>query len=265
MLLIKLLGPIVVLVVALINVALLSKWRRLHDARTEAHRQVVRGLIFLLILGTVITCIVVCNDDRKASMLATEVRLKTQRIIDLAETNAVLGVRLADLADRNSSFMSGGNNYCYFDLVEPYDPTNCIAWYIIHTGPDRNVPVYQVRGYIQDLGKLNELKTKNPTMTGRAIREASTTYFDLGDVNPGDLRTYQRPDMGTRLNQAYLIDFYARNGHWQQMTILLRTNSTARWMQASRVRPREPLAPAMTHRYSGMSEGFPTNMLPQNW
>jgi len=265
MLLIKLLGPIVVLLVALINVALQAKWRRLHDGRTEVHRQVVRGLIALLILATITTCAVVWNDDRMARTLATEVRLKTQRIIGLAETNAVLGVRIADLADRNSRFLSGGDNYCYFDLVESYDPTNRIAWYIIHTGSGGNFPVYQVRGYIQDLGKANDLKTKNHTMTDREIRETSTTHFDLGDVNPEDWRTYQRLDMGARTDQAYLIDFYARNGRWQQMSVLVRTNRNARWLLASKVRPFSHGSPAMAHPYSSMSQGFPTNWLPKGW
>jgi len=275
---IKFLGPIVVLVVALINVALLSKWQNLHDGRTVAHRTVLAGLISLMIIGTIITCAIVWKDDSTSATLALEVRLKTQRIIDLsetnaglskriidlAETNAVLGVRLADLANRTSAFLSGGNNYCYFDLAEDYEPSNHISWFIIHTGPETYIPVYHVRGTIQDCSKSLELKRTNPQMTDQEIREASTESFDLNDVDPKDWRKFRREDMGKRTFQTYVIDFYARNGHWEQTVTLARPNGK-KWLIASKVRQVGIGVLSMASPYASMSDGFPTDMLPQNW
>jgi len=186
-------------------------------------------------------------------------------ILNLNKTNAVLNAELARRSMDQARYLSGGDNYCYFDLVREYDPTNHISWYVIHTGPDRNTPVYGVHGTIMDYNKEMSIRRSNQQMSDREVREATAESFSLGDVNPTEIefRRFRRQDMGTSTSQAYVIDFYARNGHWRQATMLERVNG--KWLLASKVRQVGIGPLSMKCQYAAMSKGFPTNALPSDW
>jgi len=103
-LLLKVGVPILVYAVGLIQVALLAKWKGLHDGRTTRNKWALAFLILLMSAGTAATCITVWRDNVAATGLESKIeallsdnnalKLKlddsTQQIVALGHANAEL-------------------------------------------------------------------------------------------------------------------------------------------------------------------------------
>jgi hypothetical protein len=239
---IKMLGPIAVLAVALIQLALQNKWRKWHDARTKVHKSVLASLVCLMIIGTVITCVIVWEDQRNSSLLADkvaelltantnlekEVQLKSEQLVRLAEANAALTQDV-------SKSITGGDTFCYFMHSFPVRTTNTIFRVLIPVG---RYPLHNIEIKIVDGNKSKEVAEKfRPPLPISELKKAETIIrkpilfkAEVGDsLNDGYVDLPPEKDY-----QSYSIFFSARNGAWHQQVSLRRVEG--KWKLASRVR-----------------------------
>jgi sulfate adenylyltransferase subunit 1 (EFTu-like GTPase family) len=106
----RIVGPLFVLVLALITIALREKWWRLHDGRTKRHKYIVRLLVVLTSLVAISSVCLAWADYKDSIRLAlkvdtllaanqelsSQVDLKTTQIVALSEANAKLSQNISD-------------------------------------------------------------------------------------------------------------------------------------------------------------------------
>lgn len=239
----KLLAPVLVLAISLVQVALQAKWRRSHDARTEFHKRVRAGLVGLMVVLTFVTCLIVWQDHRDSVHLAAkvdelladnqnlkrEVGRSTEQIMALGEANA-------NLTSEVAKSVTGGDSFCYYVFM-----CNRVGWpryqmtrLLMHQGL---YPLYDVHIRICD---VNELKDKNwganlsyqGQLNLGTTRIEKPTFFKLGQGSVGvDEEFVTLPK--EREYQQYSIFFTARNGEWHQMVSMRWIKGS--WQVASRV------------------------------
>ncbi len=257
---IKLLGPIVVLAVALIQLALQQKWRRWHDIRTKAHKRVVIGLCCLMIIGTAVTCAIVWEDHRRSSLLAEElaklltsnmdlekqVQLKSEQLVRLAEANAAL---TRDV----SKSITGGDTFCYFEHSFPIRTINTIFRVLIPVG---KYPLHDLEITIVDGNKSQEVVDRFGVPVPVTEMEKARTIIKkpiLYKAEIGDSLHDGYVDLPADKDyQSYSIFFSARSGAWHQQVSLRRVDG--RWKLASRVRKAGTMALLMPEM---VSQDFP--------
>ena len=154
MIIIKLFCPIIVLVIALIQIALQHKWRKWGDGRTKVHKRVIKCLIGLMIIGTFFTCGIIVKDvmeslvlvDKVNALLISntnlqkQVQLKSEQILSLSQTNI-------DITKKAYQYITGDNSYCYIMVFKPMGYANILDFDLIKTGKQ---PLYDISILIRD-------------------------------------------------------------------------------------------------------------------
>lgn len=238
----KLLGPIFVLVVAIINIALQQKWRGWHDGGTKVHKRVVSILLILMVVGMVITCIVVWREAKSSNLHASKVEsllnsitnlehqleFRSQEIIALSQANATL-------TEEVSRSIIGGNSFCYFLHSFPVGTTNTVMRMLRHVG---KYPLHDLHIRIVDGNRYRELFARaGIPLLANEIENTQTrihkpTFFKQGQGNASlDLEYLELP--GDEDYQKFSIFFNADNGEWHQQVSLRRVGHE--WKLATRV------------------------------
>lgn len=105
---VKLVVPILVLVVAIVQVALQEKWRKSHDRRTKLHSRIIGSLIVLMCLGTVATCLSIWFDTKET----TSLRVNIAQLQQAGQIEGALRDQKIQLvAQRARSIQSEGNAF----------------------------------------------------------------------------------------------------------------------------------------------------------
>jgi len=178
-----------------------------------------------------------------------------ESIIDLTNKNT-------ELTEKNIILTTGGNNYCYFDFHEV--PQNTMRWLIQHgsSGPiELEAPVLDVQGEIIDLTKTKEIRKNEPNISEQLLLRKCTKKIRLGTVTVHDNRELEHEDMGQKIRQTFLINFFARNGNWQEYVVMQRIEDGS-WRTARRL-ILGPDSPYSMKKEIHIDQGFPKEVLKE--
>lgn len=209
----KILGPLLVLTLGLIPIALQEKWWRLHDGRTNRHKHILWLLVGLMILAAVINVCLAWSDHKDSiqhaskidtllaanQALSSQVDLKTTQIVALTEANAKLSQNISDS-------ITGGKSYC---CLKFYDHGDGVVLPVVeHRG---EYPLYDVSVNLLDLDLWTEgYKEHN-------IEKMENGQWVHGSLSPGQSLLLDPLSLEGRNIVRMRATISARNGALLQM------------------------------------------------
>lgn len=257
----------------MIPLAIEEKWLKLHDGRTVGHKLAVGILIGVMLVLTGFTCIIVWVDEKNSVRLASEVELKTLKILELAQTNVTLSANLVSLSEQSATLVSserdlitGGKLYCTFF---PCNRTNEVfdLQLLIQgshaLGPSpvlRDVTVYVTRP--SSPAALSAIGTSYRVRTWTRDNGQLTTdelFFQALHLdNRGFIQC--QLNLSGFSSEWCLVEFFSANGSWAQMLQFAKVNET--WTYAVTTMPCLSTMSFITP-YQQVVGAFPTNMLAE--
>ncbi len=227
---------------------------------------------FLIVVSSVISSFETSQDInliKSQSMqiieMAKENRELNQKIFQLDSTNISQSKEIVNLSKQNSKLsffvandITGGNSFCYFEILFPMENENTIWRKLKHVGdfPLHNLNIRIADSYRDGLF----LKKYNSTIPIEEIEKMDEriykeTFFKVGQGNVADdMKIIKIP---LDLNKyKFSIFFTARNGEWHQDIVLNKVKG--QWQIAIRVTKYDTNQKLIT-LHEKISKDFPKN------
>lgn len=184
-------------------------------------------------------------------------------LLKTVKTNAELSEKIAEMTRNTAAFFTGGEFYCFFDPIET--SSNQFTWYLTRQGRKGvgapTPPLYDISVSIIDINKLRSHKPSgSPDAPNPEALANATEGFFIGTMNPTEFsREFRKVDMSGMKSQAYVINFCARNGSWQQAICFELVDG--KWTRAVRFHPGHD-AQSFISSEPWITGNFPTNAIP---
>ncbi len=221
---------------------------------TNVHAFTIIGLFFVL-FGTLLS---IKGQQIINDKTSIELQNKAKKIEELSEKNIKLSEENKNLVLESTAIITGGDSYCYIDILPAINNSNTID---LHLAREGGYPIYDISLRIDDCEEVDRI-FKEEQMVTKFHRESlaksmerlskASKVFPVGNLGPnrglllGDLTLPSNAD-----KKSYFVDITSRNSYITEKIIFRRVEG--KWKIAYKVMRNNKIAKEF------VENGFPEN------